>query len=55
MLESAKLLLSAIKIDGDAVRGYLDELVRSTVEETLNKRLDAESDKLLECSPKTAP
>ena len=36
----------AIKIDGDAVRGHLDELVRSTVEETLNKLLDAEADEL---------
>jgi transposase-like protein len=39
-------ILSAIKIDGDAVRGHLDELVRSTVEETLNKLLDAEADEL---------
>lgn len=36
----------AIKIDGDAVRGHLDELVRSTVEETLNQMLDAEADLL---------
>jgi len=36
----------AIKIDGDAVRGHLDELVRSTVEETLNQMLDAEADQL---------
>jgi len=39
-------ILDAIKIDGDAVRGHLDELVRSTVEETLNKLLDAEADQL---------
>lgn len=37
---------SAIKIDGEAVRGHLDELVRSTVEETLNNLLDAEADQL---------
>lgn len=37
---------NAIKIDGDAVRGHLDELVRSTVEETLNQMLDAEADQL---------
>ena len=37
---------SAIKIDGDAVRGHLDELVRSTVEETLNNLLDAEAGQL---------
>ena len=36
----------AIKIDGEAVRGHLDELVRSTVEETLNNLLDAEADQL---------
>ncbi|EAQ80597.1 putative transposase [Blastopirellula marina DSM 3645] len=36
----------AIKIDGEAVRGHLDELVRSTVEETLNKMLDAEADQI---------
>ena len=36
----------AIKIDGDAVRGHLDELVRSTVEETWNQMLDAEADLL---------
>jgi hypothetical protein len=36
----------AIKIDGDAVRGHLDELVRLTVEETLNNLLDAEADEL---------
>jgi putative transposase len=36
----------AIKIDGDAVRSHLGELVRSTVEETLNHLLDAEADQL---------
>lgn len=36
----------AIKIDGEAVRGHLDELVRSTVEETLNNLLDAEAAQL---------
>jgi len=34
-------ICDAIKIDGVAVRGHLHELVRSTVEETLNKLLDA--------------
>ena len=28
-----------IKVDGEAVRGHLDELVRSTVEQTLNQGL----------------
>ncbi len=36
----------AIKIDADAVRGHLDELVRSTVEDTLNSMLEAEADEL---------
>lgn len=43
---SGEEIRSAIKIDGDAVRGHLDELVRSTVEETLNQMLDAEADQL---------
>lgn len=36
----------AFQINGEAVRGHLDELVRSTVEETLNQMLDAEADQL---------
>ena len=35
---------SAIKISGDAVSGHPDGLVRSTVEDTLNKLLNAEKD-----------
>lgn len=35
-----------IHIDGEQVRGHVDELVRSTVEETLNRLLDAEADEL---------
>lgn len=35
-----------IKIDDSAVRGHLQELVRDSVEETLNDRLDAEADAL---------
>ena len=35
-----------IKIDGDAVRGHIDEVVRSAVEETLNQMLEAEADEL---------
>jgi hypothetical protein len=35
-----------IKIDGDAVRGHIDEVVRSAVEETLNQRLETEADEL---------
>jgi transposase-like protein len=37
---------NALKIDSDAVRSHLDELVRSTVEDTLNRLLDAEADQL---------
>lgn len=37
---------SAIKVDGDGVRCHLDELVPSTVEDTLNQMLDAEADQL---------
>jgi putative transposase len=36
----------AFKIDGDAVRGHIDESVRSKVEETLNRMLEAEADEL---------
>jgi transposase-like protein len=39
-------LREAIKIDADAVRGHLDQLVRSTVEETLNSMLETEADQL---------
>jgi putative transposase len=37
---------NALRIDSDAVRSHLDELVRSTVEDTLNRLLDAEADQL---------
>ena len=35
-----------IKIDESKIQGHLSELVRGTVEETLNKMLDAEADQL---------
>jgi putative transposase len=35
-----------VKIDGDQVRQRFDELVRSSVEATLNAMLDAEADEL---------
>jgi putative transposase len=35
-----------VKIDGDQVRQHVDELVRSSVEATLNAMLDAEADEL---------
>ena len=34
---------NALRIDSEAVRSHLDELVRSTVEDTLNRLLDAEA------------
>lgn len=43
---SGEEIRDAFQINGDAVRGHLDELVRSTVEETLNQMLDAEADQL---------
>jgi transposase-like protein len=36
----------AVKIDERQIQGHLDELVRGTVEETINKLLDAEADQL---------
>ncbi len=44
--KTSEEICDAIKVDGDAVRGHLDELVRSTVEDTLNQMLDAEADQL---------
>jgi putative transposase len=35
---------NALRIDSDAVSNRLDELVRSTVADTLNRLLDAEAD-----------
>ena len=35
-----------IKIDENLIRGHLDQVVRGTVEETLNALLDAEADQL---------
>lgn len=38
---------NVIRIDEDRVRGHLDRIVRSSVEETLNGLLDAEADRLV--------
>ena len=43
---ATKPLDKVIQIDEAQVRGHLDEMVRSTVEETLNNLLDAEADRL---------
>lgn len=42
--EGGKVLSKVIKIDEDEVRKHLSELVRGTVEETLNSMLDQEAD-----------
>ena len=39
-------LKSAVMIDTEKVRGHLDEVVRSTVEATLNQLLDEEADRV---------
>ena len=39
-------VLDAIRIDERQIRGHLDALVKSSVEETLNGLLDAEADSL---------
>ena len=39
-------IAGAVQVDEGRVRGHLDEMVRSTVEETINAMLDAEADHL---------
>lgn len=41
-----KNLNRVIKIDEAQIHSHLDEMVRDTVEETINKMLDAEADRL---------
>jgi len=41
---------SAIQIDPEKVRAHVDEVVRGTVEQTLNALLDAEADRLCQAS-----
>ena len=41
--DSTKPLSKVIRIDENEIRGHLDEMVRGTVEETLNAMLDAEA------------
>jgi len=45
-LKETEALKGALVVDTDKVRGHLDEVVRSTVEETLNAMLDAEADRV---------
>jgi len=44
--DTTKPLSNVIRIDESAIRGHLDEMVRGTVEETLNAMLDAEADEM---------
>ena len=44
--DSTKPLSKVIRIDESEIRGHLDEMVRGTVEETLNALLEAEADEM---------
>lgn len=44
--DTTKPLSKVIRIDESEIRGHLDEMVRGTVEETLNALLDAEADEM---------
>ena len=44
--DAAKDLNRVIKIDEARIHSHLDEMVRDTVQETLNKMLDAEAGRL---------
>jgi hypothetical protein len=46
VLGGAKPLGAVVQIDNGQIRAHLDEVVRATVEETLNALLDAEADQL---------
>jgi transposase-like protein len=46
MNETTKPLNKVIRIGESEIRGHLDEMVRGTVEETLNAMLDAEADEM---------
>ena len=46
MNDSTKSLSKVIRIDESEIRGHLDQMVRGTVEETLNAMLDAEADEM---------
>lgn len=47
MDSDASTVSNVIKIDEGQVRGHLDRIVRSTVEQTINDLLDAEADRLV--------
>lgn len=46
MNDNTKPLSKVIRIDESEIRGHLNEMVRGTVEETLNAMLDAEADEM---------
>ena len=46
MNEHSKKLNNVVQIDEGKIKDHLGELVRGTVEETLNSMLDAEADAL---------
>ena len=46
MNDTTKTLSKVIRIDESEIRDHLDEMVRGTVEETLNAMLDAEADEM---------
>jgi putative transposase len=50
MDQDTKKLANVISIDQDSLKGHVGEIVRSTVEETLNGLLDAEADRLCNAS-----
>ena len=44
MTDDTPAALGALRVDEEKLRGHVDEVVRSSVEETLNGLLDAEAD-----------
>ena len=44
MSDDTPAVLGALQVDEGKLRGHVDEIVRSSVEETLNGLLDAEAD-----------
>jgi len=46
MADDTPKLLNALRVDEQKLKGHVDEVVRSSVEETLNALLDAEADRI---------
>jgi putative transposase len=46
MQDDTPTALGALQVDKTKLRGHVDEVVRSSVEETLNALLDAEADQI---------